>query len=111
MKIPQDVSESTRRRNPELYGQNTGTGSGPQLQERKANMEGPKRKALSGNERRRKGLDERGNKKYRVSITLFMPDYTRRDVDGATSTLIDCLIAARRRLEVYSGAQGQGGKV
>lgn len=36
--------------------------------------------------------------KFRVAITFLMPDRRRKDIDGMCSTILDCLIRARRRL-------------
>lgn len=43
-------------------------------------------------------VDERSYGQFHVAITLFVSDERERDGDGAESTLLDCLIAARKRL-------------
>jgi len=35
---------------------------------------------------------------YRVSITFLMSDNRVRDLDAGTTTLLDCIIAARRQM-------------
>jgi hypothetical protein len=35
---------------------------------------------------------------YRVSITVNFSDNRRRDLDNAATTLLDCIVAAQRRL-------------
>ncbi len=48
------------------------------------------------------------HRQFRVTIDVFMSDKRRRDLDGCTSTLLDCLIAARRRLAVRAGIESEG---
>ena len=45
-----------------------------------------------------KGVDGKDHPRFRVSVTLLMSDQRDRDPDGAVSTLMDCLVSARRRL-------------
>jgi hypothetical protein len=40
---------------------------------------------------------------FSVAITLYFADYRTRDADAALSTLLDCVIAARRQLENHTG--------
>ena len=41
---------------------------------------------------------------FRVTIVFLVSDERTRDGDAGTSTLFDCIIAARRQLEGYFGA-------
>lgn len=44
-------------------------------------------------------MDEGGGYVYSVSIKLMYGDKRRRDADGAVTTILDCLVAARRLLD------------
>lgn len=47
--------------------------------------------------------------RFRISIALRYAGRQRRDIDGAASTLLDCLMAARRRLlDVFAGTDSEG---
>lgn len=49
---------------------------------------------------------------FEVSIAFRFQDRRRRDLDGATATLLDCLIHARRRLlDTNPGVENQSGTV
>lgn len=52
--------------------------------------------------------------RFRVTVTLYVSDNRRRDADGALSTIMDCVIAARRRLLAVGAAGvdcgGEGGE-
>lgn len=46
--------------------------------------------------------------RFRVTIDVFVSDKRRRDLDGAASTLLDCLISTRRLLAERAGIDRQG---
>lgn len=46
-----------------------------------------------------KGADEPDHPRFGVAITLRVSDRRVRDGDGAESTILDCIIAAVRRLK------------
>jgi len=48
-------------------------------------------------------MDGAGDRQYHLSVEILVSDKRRRDLDGALATICDCLVAARRRLEVYTG--------
>lgn len=48
--------------------------------------------------------------KFAVHVTLRISDNRRRDADNGATTLIDCIIAARRRLESCSHNHHHGDK-
>lgn len=49
---------------------------------------------------------------FEVAVTFRFPDRRRRDLDGCISTLLDCLIHARRRLlDTNPGVENQSGTV
>lgn len=49
-----------------------------------------------------KGAKEPDRTPYRVSIVLRFSDKRQHDPDGCLSTILDCLVAARRRLEDFA---------
>ena len=83
-----DLAKHEQRRKPEAAGEPC-----PKLQEQQASDAGsahhkskaPKVDAASGGE-------------FCIAITLGASDRRRRDGDGAESTILDCLVTARRRL-------------
>lgn len=42
-------------------------------------------------------MDETRNPRFKVSVTFRFSDNRKRDLDGALSTVLDCLIAAGRQ--------------
>lgn len=50
------------------------------------------------NKARKTGMDEKGHPQFKLTVTILVSDNRRRDIDGALSTLLDCLIAAGRQL-------------
>lgn len=47
--------------------------------------------------------------RFRISIDLRYATARRRDIDGAASTILDCLLASRRRLlDLFAGTDDQG---
>ena len=49
-------------------------------------------------------MDGEVHPKFRVSVAFLLSDNRRRDADNMLSTVLDCLIIARRRLlEIYPG--------
>jgi hypothetical protein len=46
----------------------------------------------------RRKADGTNHRKFRVTIIFNYSDNRRRDLDGAAATILDCLMAARRRL-------------
>lgn len=57
-----------------------------------------KRKAVHRDKAREKTLDGSSHPKYRIAIVIRVCDARPRDIDGAASTLLDCLISAVGRL-------------
>lgn len=53
-------------------------------------------------------MDAANRPKFRISVTFRFPDYRIHDPDGCYSTILDCLIAARRLL--VSGATNESEK-
>lgn len=45
-----------------------------------------------------KKADEGNRKRFRITVDLLVSDNRRRDPDGAINTIMDCLVAAVRRL-------------
>jgi hypothetical protein len=48
-------------------------------------------------------MDGSSDKQYHLSVEILVSDKRRRDLDGALATICDCIVTARRRLEVYTG--------
>lgn len=49
---------------------------------------------------------------FAVSIIVSLPDAIRRDLDGIQSSILDCLLSARRRcLDPYPAAEHSGNAV
>lgn len=48
-------------------------------------------------------MDGKDRAKFRITVSFRYPDYRTHDNDGGYSTICDCLIAARRQLEVLAG--------
>ena len=49
------------------------------------------------NQARKTAMDAKSGGQHRVTVELLYSDRRRRDADGALTTLLDCLILARRR--------------
>ena len=47
-------------------------------------------------------VDEQVHPKFRVSVHLRYSNRRVRDIDGALSTILDCIVAARRQLASHS---------
>lgn len=45
-----------------------------------------------------KTVDEPGRRRFAVTIEMSFPDSIRRDLDGIGNTILDVIIASRRRL-------------
>lgn len=43
-------------------------------------------------------MEEEGNFRFKITITLLASDRRKRDLDNGASTILDCLIALRRQL-------------
>ena len=48
------------------------------------------------------GMEKEVRRQFEITVTLKFADGRTRDPDAALSTILDCLIACRRQLEVYS---------
>lgn len=68
-------------------------------------------KTNADNSPREAALDGRNHPKFHIAVTLHCSDNRRRDIDGALSTLLDCLITSRRLLAVDTGNNDQGSGV
>ena len=60
---------------------------------------------------RKPRVEKAVRKTFRVAVTLRFADLRTRDPDAALSTLLDCIIAARRQLEGDTGNHRQSQKV
>ena len=70
--------------------------SNPQLQELQAGS--PKGEARNDHHRtKNKKVDARVHPSFRVTVILSYSDRRRRDIDGAASTVLDCIVTASRR--------------
>lgn len=76
---------------------------GAVVQEREEGNPGPgNRKDANANRKvrgKKKSLDRTP---YRVGLVLRFADKRQHDPDGCLSTILDCLVAARRRLEDFA---------
>src|SRR5688572_7366847 len=68
-----------------------------------------KQSAVVPHKQAQSNLDAQVHGEFRVTITFHMSDLRPRDIDGGCSTILDCLCAARRQLENYSGIIREGG--
>lgn len=75
-------------------------GAHPVIQEQKEVRERPR---VHGQEN--PPVDGQRDQQYRVTITFHISDRRRRDIDGGTSTLLDCIVAARRQLDGNTGSR------
>lgn len=95
---------------PDFIAANCSDGSRPgqraELQEQKAERGENQRHGLSSDGEKDKAMDAASHGAFRVAISLRFSDRRRRDPDGCASTLLDCLIAARRLLDGDSAALG-----
>jgi|ERR1700690_523659 len=83
-----NASESFKRRNPHLFG---GIYDGTHSVDKKLDVchRGQKKPRVEAPLRQR----------FRVTIDFLISDQRNRDLDAGTSTILDCIIAARRQLE------------
>lgn len=71
----------------------------PIVQDAKASDNRPAHgKAATDNKPKTSGVDGKVHPKFRVTITMRYSDNRPRDLDGGSSTILDCLIRAVRRL-------------
>jgi len=89
------ISESTARRN-----QVAGSGDEhSSVQEPEASdLRSTQGSIPHSNARKRGKTDGVDHPKFRVTIVFNFSDDRRRDLDGAATTILDCLVATRRRL-------------
>ena len=87
-----------RKRNPHLNS--TGSqGIGPYT--------GNQEQHVQHRAERKPRVEKALRKTFRVTVTLRFADLRTRDPDAALSTLLDCIIAARRQLEGDTGNHRQ----
>ena len=57
-------------------------------------------------------MDGGSDQQYHLSVEILVSDRRRRDLDGALATICDCIVTARRRLEVHTkdNSDGKDGK-
>ena len=57
-------------------------------------------------------VDGGSDQQYHLSVEILVSDRRRRDLDGALATICDCIVTARRRLEIYTedNSDSKGGK-
>ena len=53
-------------------------------------------------------VDGGGDRQHHLSVEILVSDRRRRDLDGALATICDCIVTARRRLEIYTDDNGEG---
>lgn len=97
----QQVDEHNRRIAGKADGARPGAGAGEKKQQ----------DADAGKVDHKTGVSEVDGSvrpQFRVTVTLGYGDERRRDADGAVSTILDCLIAARRQLALCSGVGSEG---
>src|SRR3990172_12008129 len=71
----------------------------PIVQESKEGDQGQQdRKASDPHRTKRKKVDGSVHPKFRIAVTFRRSDLRERDPDGGLSTILDCLVAARKRL-------------
>jgi len=51
-------------------------------------------------------MDGGSDQQYHLSVEILVSDRRRRDLDGALATICDCIVTARRRLEIYTEDNG-----
>lgn len=101
MKLTQEQLEERLARNPALAKRNPELGSVARV--RIGPRPGLKEQHVQHRGQRKSQVEKAMCPKFRVSITLDFADYRTRDADAALSTLLDCVIAARRQLENHTG--------
>jgi hypothetical protein len=88
-----NASATLRKLNPGLFND---PGPGPHLQQEK------QQDADAGqthHQTRVPAADKKDHNEYRVTVLFRYSDRRRRDLDGATATILDALITARRLLD------------
>lgn len=56
------------------------------------------------------GVDGLHHQKHRITVTFRYSDQRIRDMDGSLSTLLDCLVTARRQATIRAEDHGGGGR-
>ena len=60
------------------------------------------------NRSKKTGMDAKVHGRFRIRVTVFVSDNRERDLDGALSTILDCLCRTTKRLsEVDTGNPSQ----
>lgn len=118
MNLPDNPSESFKKRNPHLYDNsgNTQRQNASLFQELKANnpTAAQRSKALSSlrikenlkadvdNEFRLQSMDEGLHGQFKVTVVIKISDNRGRDLDGSLATIMDCLRDAAREIAAIS---------
>lgn len=89
------ANPALRKANPHLAGQGVRSYTGPEEQHVQHRPE------------RKPRVEAALCKTFRISVDLHFADFRTRDPDAALSTLLDCIIAARRQLEGLNRNQHQ----
>lgn len=106
-----NASDSFKKLNAHLF-ECAGNGTRPEQKESAHGSPQQQRERVAGDKQSRvKGMDGAMHGQFRVTIILRMSDNRRRDIDGGAATLLDCLIAARRRMAIHSRAGNQSRKM
>ena len=69
----------------------------------------PNRKAAPNDRPKVKAVDGEMHQKFGVTIIVRVSDNRRRDLDGCASSILDCLVSARRLLAGYTGTNDPDG--
>jgi hypothetical protein len=101
IEIPQDTTAIPQLPHSEQEELQDGSG---QASERSASGSGD-----GGDETGNSGMDREGRSAFRISVTLYVSNYGRRDPIGAFETICDLVTATRRRLsERFSSRDLEG---